>query len=143
MDFLRHLSAFTPAIASISIIVAMFHFKKQMNVSIFIEYTKRYDALMDKFPENAFETRLNISELPQKSNKLTMASLKYLNLCCEEFHLFDQKLISKKIWEMWETEIIRVLRSPLFRREWDSLSNEFVSYPKFVAFVNKSHAINS
>ena len=128
----------TLLITFIGVLVAMYHFRRQMNVNIFVEYTKRYDAIMDKFPDEAFATRINSEILPEESSALTMACLKYLNLCSEEFHLYSEKLTSPKVWDMWDDEIKRVLRSPMFKREWKKLENEFKSFPDFITFVENA-----
>jgi hypothetical protein len=54
--------------------------------------------------------------------------VRYLNLCSEEYYLYKQKWLHKKLWGIWEKELIRTLRSPLFVREWKKLADEFDAY---------------
>jgi len=124
-------------------IVAFFrgvaNYNKQMNAQVFLQYAKRYDEIMNSFPMSAGLARINSGKaLPKPNRELTIGVLRYLNLCSEEFHLYDTKYLSKKVWEIWADEMVRTLRTPLFRREWVKLINEFDAYPKFQAFVNKN-----
>jgi hypothetical protein len=124
-------------------IVAFFrgvaNYNKQMNVQVFLQYAKRYDEIMNSFPKSAKLARINSrNALPKPTGELTICVLRYLNLCSEEFYLHETKYLSEKVWLIWEDEMVRTLRTPLFRREWAKLINEFDCYPKFQAFVNKN-----
>lgn len=130
---------------AISIILGVFSFilsirntQRQMNAQMVMKYAERYEKIMDSFPQEAFRLRFDLdSELPP-SQELTICVLKYLNLCSEEFYLRKNGYIAKDVWSIWEDELIRTLRSRLFRREWESLRDEFVSYPEFSDFVEKT-----
>ncbi|HEV2665479.1 MAG TPA: hypothetical protein VG324_11240, partial [Blastocatellia bacterium] len=109
------------------------------NAQMVIKYAERYEKIMDSFPQEAFRLRFDLdSELPTPSQELTTCVLKYLNLCSEEFYLRKKSYIAKDVWSIWEAELNRTLRSGLFRREWESLRDEFVSYPDFRDFVEKT-----
>jgi hypothetical protein len=140
------LDAVIKILTLVSIAIGIFAFfrgiltyNKQMNAQVFLQYAKRYDEIMNSFPKNATLARINSGKaLPRPSGELTICVLRYLNLCSEEFHLYDTKYLSKKVWDIWADEIVRTLRTPLFRREWTKLFNEFDAYPKFQAFVQKN-----
>jgi hypothetical protein len=94
---------------------------------------------MNRFPQEALRARLNLSvEPPEKSDELSLAVLRYLNLCSEEFYLCKQKYLSNHVWGIWEAELKRTLSSPLFVREWEGLREEFRSYPEFLAYVEQA-----
>lgn len=130
---------FTPIsilIATGSLFWGFYIYKKQSDIQIFLEYTKRYEIIMDSFPENARFCRLDFSkDLPSESNELTIAVLKYINLCSEEYYLRERRLLSKKVWNMWKDELERTLKSELVRREWLKVKIEFETYPKFKNYV--------
>ena len=54
-----------------------------------------------------------------------------------------QKIFPKKrstagsILKMWQGEMLRASRSPLFRHEWKTLASEFISYPAFLKYVER------
>ncbi len=113
--------------------------RRQMNAQMVMKYAERYEKIMDSFPREAFRLRFDLdSEAPPPSHELTVCALKYLNLCSEEFYLRKKGYIAKDVWSIWEDELNRTLRSRLFRREWESLRDEFVSYPDFRNFVEKT-----
>jgi hypothetical protein len=131
------LAAFTGA----GIVVAIRVYRRQCNVQVFLEYTKRYAEIMNMFPVEGRKARLDIfAEAPPKSDELSLAVLRYLNLCSEEFHLCKEKYLSKDVWKIWEAELRRTLASTLVRREWTRLREEFQSYPEFVKYVDKAQA---
>lgn len=127
------LAVFTGA----GIIVAIRVYRRQCNVQVFLEYTKRYAETMNTFPEAGRKTRLDsFGEAPPQSEELSLAVLRYLNLCSEEFHLCKKKYLSKDVWRIWEAELKQTLASTLVRREWTRLRKEFESYPEFVEYVD-------
>jgi len=127
-----------------SVLIALFTFiwgvrsyQNQMNAQLFLEFTRRFEEVMQSFPKNAWSARLNTEGMPPaKSKELSLSVLRYLNLCGEEYYLYKKGWLNKGIWKMWEGELIRTLRTPLFIREWKKLSSEFEAYPKFIKYVN-------
>lgn len=125
-------------IGIITLFFAFYSYRRQMNAQVFIEFTGRYEKIMDGFPNSARVARLNLdAELPPESDELSMVALKYLNLCSEEFYLCKRGYLAKDVWKIWECELHRTLQSPLFMREWGKLSGEFGSYPEFRKYVEE------
>jgi hypothetical protein len=121
-----------------ALVFGIWSFYRQMNCQIYLKYTGRYEKIIGSLPAGALESRLRLGEtLPQRSEALSICILKYLNLCSEEFFLYRNGFLSKKIWWVWEPEIKRMLSSPLLRQEWHRLRAEFRSYPEFFAFVER------
>ena len=55
------------------------------------------------YPENAVASRLDLDgEPPEASLALTLAALKYLNLCSEEYYLWKKGLVEDEVWKIWE-----------------------------------------
>jgi hypothetical protein len=136
-EFLMLLATIVTALGGVGFVVVMVQtYKGQMNAQIFTELNQRYDEICKDFPEEAWNSRFNLDTiLPPASRALTLCALRYLNLCSEEFYLYKRKYIRPQVWQIWEGEMLRSLRSPLFRREWKILCSEFVSYPEFFQFV--------
>ncbi|NOG66455.1 MAG: hypothetical protein HND46_23845 [Chloroflexi bacterium] len=110
-------------------------YNQQMNTQVFLTYTQRIEQIMDSFPKDAWDFRLDLEQLPKPSLELSTSVLKYLNLCSEEYYLWQKKLLASDLWNIWEGELNRTLRSPLFVREWKSLAKEFEFYPEFRQYV--------
>jgi hypothetical protein len=124
-------------ITAVGLFWGFYSYIKQSNIQIFLQYTQRYENIMDCFPEDARFYRLNSNkELPPERSELTVAVLKYINLCSEEFYLRESGQLSKKVWNIWKEELDRTLQSNLVKREWPKIKNEFISYPKFQKYTD-------
>jgi hypothetical protein len=123
-----------------SLINGMWTIRRQMTLQVVMKYTERYDQIMDTFPQRESIFDPNAGNLPERSSGLTVSVLKYLNLCSEEFYLKRRKYFSKDVWEIWESDMNRMLSSALIRREWEFIKQEFYSHREFFVYVNKVHA---
>jgi hypothetical protein len=73
-------------------------YKNQMNAQLFLEFTKRFEEVMQSFPKNTWSSRLHIEgKPPPKSKALSLSVLRYLNLCSEEYYLYKNSLLDKRI----------------------------------------------
>jgi hypothetical protein len=110
--------------------------KRAAHTLLFMKYTERYEQIMSSYPEDAWAARLDMEgEVPAPSKGLTLAALRYLNLCSEEFYLWKRGYIEEGVWNIWEGEMRRTIASPLYRREWRTLRKEFELYPEFHRYV--------
>lgn len=141
LEFVIQIGALISAIAGVlTLFIGIRIYKRQTNTQIFLEYTKRYNEIMESFPPEARPARLSLEDqMPDQSEGLSISILRYLNLCSEEYYLCERGYLSKELWEIWEDELKRTLNSPLFVREWKDLRNEFLSYPEFLKFVDDAH----
>ena len=118
------------------VIAGFVFYRRQCNTQVFLEYTKRYSEIMNMFPHDSRRARLDLSaDPPSESEELTLAVLRYLNLCSEEYYLYENRYLSRDVWHIWEAELKRTLCSPLVSREWEKLRNEFLAYPDFLKYV--------
>ncbi len=106
-----------------------------MNVQILMKYTERYERILDQFPEDALAARFDSAVLPPESAQLKLCVLKYLNLCSEEYYLTDNGYLSRSLWRIWDSDLKRMIASPLLLREWPSLRAEFQSHQRFLDYV--------
>ena len=141
LEFAIKIGTLISAVAGIlTLFIGIRIYKRQTNTQIFLEYTKRYNEIMESFPPEARPARLSLEDkMPDQSEGLSISILRYLNLCSEEYYLCERGYLSKELWGIWEDELKRTLNSPLFVREWEGLRNEFLSYPEFLEFVDDAH----
>lgn len=137
------IATFVSALAAfVAILVGIRTYKRQTNAQVFLEYTARYENVMALFPADARRARLDLDgEPPGPSDELSLAVLRYLNLCSEEFYLCRRRYLARDVWSIWEAELKRTLRSPLLLREWKSLRREFQSYPEFLEYVDEAQRV--
>lgn len=123
-------------LAAASIFHGAFINRRQMNAQVFLEYTRRYEAVMEAFPEEARSFRLKPEgDPPPESPALSHAVLRYINLCSEEYYLCKKRYLDREIWQIWERELKKTLCSPLMKREWKKLRGEFTTFSEFAAYV--------
>lgn len=128
-------------LAAAGVFFAVYVYRRQMNAQLFLEFTRRYDDILRSFPDEGRVLRLDLEQAPPpESAELRMAVLRYLNLCSEEYYLCRRKYLAKDIWRIWERELERTLQSPLLRREWEELSQEFRAFDDFRSFVDRVQA---
>ena len=124
-------------VAALSLLFAVWVYRRQMNAQLFLEYTRRYEQIMESLPPEERSARLDTTgDPPPESTAVTTAALRYLNLCSEEFYLWRRGYLAGDIWRIWEAEMERTLRSPLLQREWSKLRSEFSSYSDFARYVD-------
>src|SRR5262249_3107926 len=112
--------------------------RRTLNAFVFMKYTERYEQIMTSFPEGAHSARLDSHGVPPDiTEPLKLVMLRYLNLCSEEFCLWQNKYISNGVWKIWQAELDRTLVTPLYRKAWPLLEQEFVSYPEFSKYVER------
>ena len=112
--------------------VAIWVYFRQVNAQMYMEYTKRCDQILLDFP---CEVRLNLAEAAPGSVS-QLRTLRYFNLCSEEFCMWKNRYLSPQVWRIWEEEIKRFLRSPLARAEWEKIRKEFDSFEAFQKYVD-------
>jgi len=134
------LGLFSIGIAGFSLLQTSRYARKQWNLNAFTHYTEKFERIMSSFPENGYMYRLDSTKSIRSNDEVRLAVLRYLNLTSEEYYLRKDGYISDEVWNIWEPEIIRTLQTPLLIQEWQNLKNEFMSYPRFQEFVDKTQA---
>ena len=111
-------------------------FKRQMNAQLFLEFTRRYEAVSRSIVDASGDV-VDLQDVPPETSRaLTAGICQLLNLYSEEFYLYRRRYLDRKIWTIWEDEIRSSLSAPLMRREWPALRAKFDSFPEFQSFVD-------
>jgi hypothetical protein len=98
---------------------------------VFLEYTKRFEAIMADIPPDALSLRFKFEGRPSAhSGWLRLAMFRYLNMTSEELFLWKRGCLVDDVWDIWKSEVSCVLRNPMGLRVWVELSGEFVAYPE-------------
>lgn len=128
---------FSVVIAAVGLYWGVRVYRSQMNAQLLLEYTKRFDKIMESFPNSPNKTMFFTNgAVREESDEITTVVFRYLNMCFEEYYLFKNGYLSKKIWSIWEAKMIRTINSPLVRREWTKLRVEFSTYSDFSKYID-------
>jgi hypothetical protein len=128
----------TLVVGGVGIGVALINQRRQLNAQMFIEFSKRFEELLRLFPTEAWlANRRHDQELPPPSKEITECTLYCIQFVADVYHLHRAGYISSRLWRLWEREIKRTLRGPLFVREWISVAVEFSHDKDFLDFMGR------
>ena len=114
-------------------------FKKQLQLSFFADYTKRYQEITLNLPESINEKDFSFETLsPEERGKTLKYMRAYFDLCSEEYFLWRKKHIDDETWLEWKTGIEFAFSKSAFIKAWDILRLDTIYYGEFVEFVNSS-----
>ncbi|GAB6392386.1 MAG: hypothetical protein MdMp014T_1759 [Treponematales bacterium] len=121
----------------IGVIIALWTYLWHTKVEVFQKYTEQYREVMSD--KTLAKWRLNMDKpytvRPEEHENLRLALLNYLNLCSEEYSMFKKGWLGRGIWKMWKDDLERTLCTPLLRKEWETLKDEFKTCKKFIKYV--------
>ena len=114
--------------------------RRQMWLSTFFDYTKRYAEIIDRLPPSVRVPGdfLKLSDLPPPERERILSALRqYFNLCSEEHYLAEQRVLDRKTWGIWSTGIKDAFRNSVFRDGWALVLVEYEMYPEFCTFMDQ------
>ena len=127
----------TIAIGAVGIFVALRNQHRQLNAQMYIEFSGRFQELLRSFPTEAWLANVDPSQpMPAPTKEVTECTLYALQFLADIYHLHKGGYLSANLWKLWERAIKKILAGRVFRREWETLSTEFVYSPDFVDYVN-------
>jgi hypothetical protein len=128
----------TLVFGGVGIGVALINQRRQLNAQMFIEFSKRFEELLRLFPTEAWlANRRHNQKLPPPSKEITECTLYCLQFVADVYHLHRAGYISDRLWKLWEREIKRTLKGPLFVREWSGVSAEFSHDKEFLDYMRR------
>ena len=134
MDTIEIIELIATVTAAITIIVTCMIHIKQDRLSLFVEYTKRYQEIMLHFPSDC---NLDFSKIPDEEKDEILRYMRaYLDLCSEELHLYKVHKISKRVWKEWASGIDSTLQNDFFRNCWNEIKAFFHDYEDFNKWIN-------
>lgn len=120
------------------IAVACIHFGKQQKLNFFARYTERYQHIIEQLPEYVY-TNQTLTE--EEFDKISPIIRAYFDLCSEEFFLYEQHHLNKKVWKEWKEGMVAMFQRPVFKQCWERINQNNTCYDHFVQFVQRE--INS
>ncbi len=130
------ISALSVCASLLTLLFAITTRRRQFNAQILLECSKRYDDIVANCPENVWWNRLDSTDLRPPSDAATLTVLRYLNLWCLEYYLWNKDFFSEEMWNVWGRMFAATLKSPLLLREWPKLRKDFEGYYEFTQLVD-------
>ena len=126
-----------------ALFVTVGNFRKQLQLSFFADYTKRYQEITLNFPESINDQNFEFEELsPDVKDKTLRYMRAYFDLCSEEYYLWKNGNIDNKTWKEWESGIKFAFSKTAFQQAWKVLQLDTIYYGAFSEFVNKNIETN-
>lgn len=135
--------ALASAVATfLSVVVALGAFwwqanalKKQLMLQNFSDYTKRYQEIIQRFPENINEPTFSLDALDDNYTPIMRAMRMYFDLCFEEWYLNKRGFIDQRIWDIWHGGMKTALSKTAFIQAWDIVVRDTEYGTEFEQFI--------
>lgn len=109
---------------------------KQLQLSFFSEYTKRYQEIMLNFPTSINRSDFDFDNLDLDVKERILVYMRaYFDLCSEEYFLNIKGNIDKKTWKEWESGIKYTFSKKAFKEGWILISLDSSYYEEFTKYV--------
>lgn len=120
----------------IGLLVSVRAYKRQVSALFLLEYTRRVDEMRQSLPPSVWGANIfPDAETSEHSNDLRLGVLRCLSLLAQLNYFCRTGYIPKQVWRMGQSEHKRILRSPLFMREWQALAPMFTFDRQFCRYV--------
>ena len=144
-DLLASMALF---LSTISILLQTMGVRRQIARQNFSDYCKRYSETFRTLPREALTEDFDFFVLtPDQQEELIRISWAYFDLCYEQYLLRREKLISKRLWKIWEKNMAATMRRPFFQQCWAIVRHlsAYNTHPEFIqlfeSFAQGSSAI--
>lgn len=108
---------------------------KQLTLQNFSDYTKRYQEIILRFPEDVNEQQFVLAG--REDYKTTMRYMRaYFDICFEEWHLHSRKLMDDKTWSIWHGGMKTAFSKPAFKQAWEIVRKDSQFGREFEKFVS-------
>jgi hypothetical protein len=125
--------------ALFAVVIQLRIFNKQLTVQIYSDYTKRYQEIILRLPEDINEAGFSL--LDRSDYDRVMRTMRmYFDLCFEEWHLHERKLIREDIWQIWRAGTVTALSRPAFIQAWPIVKNTSEFGEEFEGFIENNLA---
>ena len=128
----------------ISLRTSVEQFNEQIQMNVFMDYTKRYQEIVLNFPKSINNKNFDYEKIDadiEKNMKIKEKTLRYMrayfDLCSEEYFLHNEGKIDDNTWREWESGIKYTFSKTAFKKGWKIISLDVKYYPKFFNFVEE------
>jgi hypothetical protein len=128
------------AVTSIGVVLLLLQLRSlstQIRLQHYSDYTRRYQELVLKFPEEVQSTDFKLEGRPDY-DELMRHFRAYMDLCFEEWDLNNRKLIDPRFWEGWRAGMQFAFSKPAFKQAWKRIKRNSCFGEEFEAFVDEA-----
>ena len=123
-------------VAAVAFGCQLYQLNHQLTLQHFAEYTKRYQEIVQRFPEDINDAGFKIEG--REDYRPTMRAMRtYFDLCFEEWYLRQRRFIDPRIWEVWSGGMASALSKPAFRQAWEIICRDTQYGASFEGFIRQ------
>ena len=103
-----------------------------------LEFFRRYAEISKAMPDRLRLAKYASDTSPmsdEEQRSIIRSMIEYVNLCSEEFALWEQGRIPAEIWEIWTNGIAEHFETEIWRAAWAEVSPAYDSYKPFMRFM--------
>ncbi len=127
-----------PVIGLFFLCYQIFQLNNQLFIQNYIAYTERYQNIIKQFPENINQGTFILKQKNENYSSTMRAMRQYYDLCFEEFWLYKNKKISKKVWLLWCSGMRFAFSKSAFVSAWKIIKTDTQYSNEFVIFVENN-----
>lgn len=129
-------TVFGVVVAAVALWCQLAKLNQQLMLQHFADYTKRYQEIIQGFPEDINEASFKVEG--RDDYRPTMRAMRtYFDLCFEEWYLNQRGFIDRRIWEVWRGGMATALSKPAFQQAWAIIARDTNYGGEFEGFVRQ------
>ena len=122
-------------VALVAVLLQLRKMNQQLTIQHFSDYTKRYQEVILRFPED-----INVPTFVVKGNPGYAALMRnmraYFDLSFEEWYLHRRDLVDPHIWSVWRGGMQAAMSKPAFQQAWAIVKEDSSFGSDFEAFLD-------
>ncbi|RYU62455.1 hypothetical protein EWI61_02920 [Methylolobus aquaticus] len=144
-DWIALLSAAATLLSTIVAFVALWKQLQKVNLQLqlqnqqlqlqqFADYTKRYQEIVFRFPEEINESTFQLKD-HQEYRSIMRCMRSYFDLSFEEWQLHKRGYLDSATWDVWRGGMKTALSKTAFRQAWAVIKQDTRFGPDFESFL--------
>jgi len=136
-DWIQVAAALFTLLGVIVVFAQLRSLNRQSRLQNFSEYTKRYQEIVLRFPEDINSPRFSLHHGRKDRSEVMRLMRSYYDLCFEEWYLRDKGLIEDDFWDVWYDGIKTAVSKSAFQQAWQVMKADTNYGPKFSKFIEE------
>jgi hypothetical protein len=139
-QILKLLTAGSVFVGAIAVYIALYNNSRQLGAQIFLTYSDRVHLIRRSLSPDSYNLAFPGDASAELSSEARRAVVEATFLIFEFYELRRHGYVARRIWRVWEPNIVQLLRTSAFQREWRRSKAEFEIHPHFVWWVAEKSA---
>jgi hypothetical protein len=124
-------------VAFIALYLQLRKMNQQLQLQQFADYTKRYQEIVYRFPENINEAGFSYEGLSVDDYRLVMRNMRsYFDLSFEEWHLNKNGYLNRDSWTVWRGGMKTAMSKTAFQEAWQRIKKDTEFGDEFERFID-------